>query len=407
MTATITERIKVIDIDTHISEPEDLWTSRVSKKWGDRVPHVVNAADANMAGGAMELATINIDLAAQDDIWMVDGKPGMPTALLAWSGHDEHWPGHPHTLAEAHPAASNAQARLKMLDEVGVHAQLIFPNTGGSRQYVNIAKSEPELGLECCRAYNDFLTEWCSADPTRLLAQTSLPLWDVDACVQEITRNAAAGHKSIMMTYMPDGYGLPWLADSHWDPIWNATQDTGLPITFHIDAGREMNVWPGYDATTNLVKLTVMSFLGNTDAISEVIFSGLCHRFPSLDFVSVESGIGYIPYLLESMDWQWINLGLDKAHPERDLLPSEYFRRQVYGSFWFEQDSALRILDLIQDNTLYETDFPHPTSITPGHFEFSESATENLDRKFEQSGISEEILQKVLHDNAARVYNLD
>ena len=199
----------------------------------------------------------------------------------------------------------------------------------------------------------------------------------------EIERNAAAGHKSVMMTYQPDGYDLPWLADPHWDPIWNATQDAGLPITFHIDAGREMNVWPDYDSATHLVKLTIMSFLGNTDAISEVIFSGLCHRYPDLDFVSVESGIGYIPYLLESMDWQWINLGLDKVHPERDLLPSEYFHRQVYGSFWFEQDSALRIIDLIQDNVMYETDFPHPTSITPGAFEFSasETASENLDRK--------------------------
>lgn len=251
------------------------------------------------------------------------------------------------------------------------------------------------------------MTDWCSVDPDRLLAQVSLPLWDVPACVEEIERNAAAGHKSVMMTYQPDGYDLPYLADEHWDPIWHATQDAGLPITFHVDAGRDMHVWPGYDPATYLVKITIMSFIGNTDAISEVIFSGLCHRFPELDFVSVESGIGYIPYLLESMDWQWINLGLNKAHPERDLLPSEYFYRQVYGSFWFEQDSALRVIDLIQDNVMYETDFPHPTSITPGAFEFSETASENLDRKFDSSGISEEILEKVLHGNAARVYNLD
>ena len=378
----------------------------MSKKWGDLVPHVVKASTVNAAGTTGQLATVTIDRAAEDDIWIVGGKPGMPTALLAWTGHDEPWPGHPHTLADAHPAASVAAARLTMMDEVGVYAQLIFPNTGGSRQYLAMAKSEPELALDCCRAYNDFLTEWCSADPKRLLAQISLPLWDVDACVQEIERNAAAGHKSVMMTYQPDGHGLPWLADEHWDPVWNATQDAGLPITFHIDSGRDMNVWPGYDPATYVVKLTVQSFLGNADAISEIVFSGLCHRFPGLDFVSVESGIGYIPYLLESMDWQWINLGMDKVHPDRDLLPSEYFRRQVYGSFWFEQDSALRILDLIQDNVLYETDFPHPTSITPGQFEFSESARENLDRKFANSGVSEEILHKVLHDNAARVYDL-
>ena len=407
VTSAITDRIQVIDVDTHISEPEDVWTSRVSAKWGDQIPHVVKAGAAGATGGADVVAKVSIDRAADDDIWVVNGKPGMPTALLAWSGHDQHWPGHPHTLADAHLAASNAEARLKLMDEVGVYANLLFPNVGGSRQYLNIARNEPDLALECCRAYNDFLTEWCSADPNRLLAQVSLPLWDLDACVTEIERNAAAGHKSVMMTYQPDGYDLPWLADPHWDPIWNATQDAGLPITFHIDAGREMNVWPDYDSATHLVKLTIMSFLGNTDAISEVIFSGLCHRYPDLDFVSVESGIGYIPYLLESMDWQWINLGLDKVHPERDLLPSEYFHRQVYGSFWFEQDSALRIIDLIQDNVMYETDFPHPTSITPGAFEFSETASENLDRKFDSSGISEEILRKVLHDNAARVYNLE
>ena len=407
MTSGITDRIKVIDVDTHISEPEDLWTSRVSSKWGDRIPHVVKAGEANASGDASIVQSISIDRGASDDIWVVDGRPGMPTALLAWSGHNEHWPGHPHTLADAHAAAYDPQARLQLMDEVGVHANLLFPNVGGSRQYVNIARSEPDLALECCQAYNDFLTEWCSADPNRLLAQVSLPLWDIPACVEEIERNAAAGHKSVMMTYQPDGYDLPWLADEHWNPIWHAAQDAGLPITFHIDAGREMNVWPGYDPATYLVKVTIMSFLGNTDAISEVIFSGLCHRFPELDFVSVESGIGYIPYLLESMDWQWINLGMHRAHPERDLLPSEYFYRQVYGSFWFEQESALRTIDLIQDNVMYETDFPHPTSITPGAFEFSESASENLDRKFDQSGISEEILEKVLHDNAARVYGLD
>ena len=364
MSPAIADRIKVIDIDSHIAEPEDLWTARVSRKWGDRVPHVVKAAEH--ADTVDLVAKVKIERAVEDDIWMVDGKPGMPTALLAWSGHDEPWPAHPNTLEEAHPAASNSEARLKMLDEHGVHAEAIFPNVGGSQQYVWMAESEPELALECCRAYNDFLTGWCSPNPDRLLAQINLPLWDVEACVDEINRNALVGHKAVMMTYQPDGYGLPWLGEDHWNPVWEASQDAGLPIVFHIDSGRDLPIWPGYDDATSLVKITIMGFLGNTDAISEVIFAGLCHRYPKLNSVSVESGVGYIPYLLESMDWQWTNLGLDKVHPARDLMPSEYFQRQIYGSFWFEDETARRVVDLLQDKLLYETDFPHPTSISRG-----------------------------------------
>ena len=83
--------------------------------------------------------------------------------------------------------------------------------------------------------------------------------------------------------------------------------------------------------------------------------------------MSVESGIGWIPFALDALDWQWKNCGVHLEHPEYELLPSEYFQRQIYGCFWFEDDTALAALDLLgPDNILYETDFPHPTSMSPG-----------------------------------------
>ena len=404
MTA-IADRFRVIDIDTHIAEPENLWTSRVASKWGDRVPHVEHGGKA-IAG--LSLATIEIPTNADDDVWVVDGKPVMPTGLLAWSGHDDYWPQHPSRLPDAHPAAFDAKARVALMDEVGVHAMAIFPNIGSSRLYVGMARTEPELALECCRAYNDFLSEWCAEGSGRLLAQTALPLWDVDECAREIQRCAAQGHKAVMMTHQPDGYGLPWMADPHWNPVWETAQEAGLPVVFHIDAARPTAIWPDYGPERHLLKTTVMGFLNNSDMIMDVILSGLCHRYPELGFVSVESGAGYIPYVLESMDWQWLNLGMNKRYPELDLLPSEYFRRQVYGSFWFEQNSGLGdALRLYPDNMLYETDFPHPTSISPGHFPFSQSARDSLEEKFAAVEVSDEILRKVLQDNAAKLYGID
>ena len=89
------------------------------------------------------------------------------------------------------------------------------------------------------------------------------------------------------------------------------------------------------------------------------------HRFPNLNFVSVESGFGWVPSFVESMDWQWLNSGAHEAYPEMEL-PSFYFRRQVYGMFWFETEALQRQVDLFPDNLMFETDFPHPTSLSPG-----------------------------------------
>jgi len=406
MSSAIADRIRVIDIDAHIAEPEDLWTSRVSKKWGERVPHVVKARDCVTESRRL-FGDAQVALHPEDDIWLVDGRPGLPITLFAWAGHDEHWPGHAHSLRETHPATHDAKARLAMLDETGVWAQCLFPNLGGAAVYFGMARREPALALECCRAYNDYLSEWCSTDPRRLVAQTVLPLWDVERCVEEIERCATAGHKAVVMTHQPDAYGQPWLADPHWNPVWELCQEAGLPVCFHVESARKQAVWPDYAPTAGLVKLCVMGFLGNADAITELIIAGICHRFPRLQFVSVESGAGYLPFLLETLDWQWVNLGMRRSHPELDLLPSEYFRRQINASFWFEERSGLQqALDLYPDNFFYETDYPHPTSISPGVFPFSQTARTNLGRKFDDSPLSDELLRKVLHDNAARVYHL-
>jgi predicted TIM-barrel fold metal-dependent hydrolase len=401
MSTAIVDRIKVIDTDTHIAEPPDLWTSRVAKKWGDLVPHVKKLRDIKTSGTVFPGSEFLYR--DDDDVWVFGDNVGLPIGFLAWAGYKDRFPNHPTNLAEAHPAASNARERLKVMDDVGVYAATLFPNLGGHRQFQML--NEPELALACCRAYNDFLHDWCSEDPKRLIPLVTIPMWDVQAATAEIRRTAKLGHRGIVFGQHSESYGLPWLADPHWNPIWETAQELGLPICFHIEGGGAQARWPGADPGLALAKATVMGFLDNASAISEVIIMGMCDRFPRLNFVSVESGTGFIPYLLESMDWQWTNLGLEEKFPERKMLPSEYFRRQVYATFWFERDSITHTVELVQDNVFYETDFPHPTSISPGPHYFSTSAREALETNL--SALPESVLRKVLHDNAARVYHID
>ena len=118
--------------------------------------------------------------------------------------------------------------------------------------------------------------------------------------------------------------------------------------------------------------------------------------------MSIESGFGFLPYLLKAMDWQWFNDGLAAEFPDSPL-PSELFRRQVYGTFWFEKIVPEHITPWI-DNVMFETDYPHPTSLSPGPTSTSLRPAEMAAQSM--AGLDDASIQKVVHGNAARVYNL-
>jgi predicted TIM-barrel fold metal-dependent hydrolase len=216
------------------------------------------------------------------------------------------------------------------MDDFGIEAQVLYPNIGVFQvnEYIGM-RADPELVLACVRAYNDFLVEWSAIAPGRYVPLMTVPFWDLDETMRELVRAHDAGHKGIVFPARMEDFGLPALHDGHWNRFWGAAQEMGLSINFHIgsgnipmfgtDTGRHLGyAWTG-----------TMLFNLNASAIASLIFGGICQRFPTLEFVSVESGVGWIPFLLESMDWQFHNSGVVAHHPEFDLLPSEYFARQI------------------------------------------------------------------------------
>jgi len=387
----LASRYHVIDVDSHIIEPPDIWTSRVSKKWGDLVPHVKRSARTNR------------------ERWYIGDMRMTSVSSLAHAGWKEFPPGHPPSLEEADPGAWQSHARLKRMDEYGIHAQLLYPNLLGFQSEAFMRIKERELGFECVRAYNDFLVDFCSADANRLIPLMWLPFWDVEESVREISRAAKRGHRGIVFGGDFPAVGLPALPDAHWDPVYAAAQEHDLSINFHIGfSDRTVEQTRTLQAKVvvnkaDFVKESTLIMLGNATTMAEVILLGVCHRFPRLNFVSVESGAGWLHFFTEAMDWQWKNSGSFREYPDR-MLPSEYFRRQVYGTFWFEKGMLEHALEMFPDNLMFETDYPHPTSLSPGPASLADSP-----RKVMNDGLSrlpEDIVRKVLHGNAARVYKL-
>jgi predicted TIM-barrel fold metal-dependent hydrolase len=381
------DRVDVIDVDTHLTEPPDTWTARMAASWGDAVPHIERIDGF--------------------DTWVINGRPWAKPGNTAMAGFDGTLPDGPATYADMHPGAWDASARVAFMDEQGISAQVLYPNIGGFGGGAWLDHGDPAFALECVRAYNDFQTDFASVAPDRLLPITSVPFWDVDATVAEIERCVTNGHRGVNLCNAPEAFGQPHLWDRHWDPIWSAARDCGVTVNFHIGGGRigeQLGVGVDMGFRANFSRVSSLLFTDNLRCIADLVHGGVCHRFPEVRFVSVESGVGMIPAALEAFDWQWRNGGVAGEHPEYDLLPSEYFRRQIYGCFWYERDVVVPALLAYPDNMLFETDFPHPTCQHPG------PATPAVEPRWYAeealSGLPDDVLAKVLHDTAARLYGV-
>jgi predicted TIM-barrel fold metal-dependent hydrolase len=377
-----------IDTDTHVLEPADLWTARLPSKWREQAPQIMHAGDR--------------------EIWVMAGKGIGAPGAYAMAGWDGVLPDFPNGYADVVASAGDPHARLAYMDAEGIYAAVLYPNVGGFSSDRFISAGDPELALACVRAYNDFLIEWASADPARLLPVLATPFWDVAATVKEIERGAALGHRAIVFCGQPQLLGQPTLGHRHWDPVWAAARDTGLSVSFHVGAGdlaeilrddSEMGMFTNFSAKSALY------FMQNASCISELTFGGVCHRFPEVKFVSVESGAGWINFVLEGLDWQWQNGGTHREHPEYALLPSEYFRRQIYGCFWFERAGIQSAIERFPDNLMWETDYPHPTCMAPGPQTIATRPDEYAETAL--ATISDAQRRKVLHDNAAALYRVD
>ncbi len=211
--------LDVIDVDAHVTEPATLWLDRLPTRWHDRAPRMVRGDDGK-------------------DRWYVAGGEVMLTVgHTATAGWPAPFPAAPPTFEETPAAAHDPVARLALMDELGIAAQVLYPNVGGFGNQAFLAMDDDALRLACVQAYNDWITEWAATDPARLLPVTAVPFWDIDATVAEVERGAAMGHRAILFSGEPQRFGLPLLGDRHWDPLWRVSAETGNPISFHLGGG--------------------------------------------------------------------------------------------------------------------------------------------------------------------------
>jgi uncharacterized protein len=397
MNAAALKTLPIIDIDTHFTEPGDLWSSRAPAKYKDKVLHTrigPNGHEAWYIG----------------DEYITFAGPG----VIDRSGDKVRGVASLPTLDAMHPASSQPEPRLAVMDNLGISAALLYPNAigFGASRLMHLTQDE-DLRLFHVQAYNDAIAELQRQGKGRLYPQAVLPLWTIEGSLKELKRcREKLGLTGIAVTDTPEAFGQPSYANPVWEPLFAACEDLRLPINFHVGSG-EADKKAGYwgttehfmaDGSTKLdafvtCYVSAQLFLSNIKTILNLIVTGMLEKYPRLKFVSVESGIGWIPFLIASVEYTIEELLGPSERRKFRRSPREMFKQQIYASYWFENKRAVEtyIEEFGCDNLMFETDYPHPQCLFP-----------NPDSKIAEtlSSYNEATQRKILYQNAAQLYGI-
>jgi predicted TIM-barrel fold metal-dependent hydrolase len=368
------ETTKLISVDDHIIEHPGVWVDRLPRRLISTGPHIVELDDGRQAW------------AYEDELVKIRKGNAMPRA--GFTDDTDEW----NRFDEMRPGCYDPKERLVDMDLDGVWAGLGFPDFARFSGHRFLGRKDKELALLCVRAYNDFiLDEWCAAAPDRLLAVGLVPYWDLDAALAEVRRVDGRGLHAIAFSENPTAFGLPSVHSRHWDPLWAAISDAGLPICMHIgSSGRFVKTSADAPEGSGFTLLGVNSMM----ACSDWLFSGIFERYPGLRIMFSEGGAGWAPYILERAQESFgrFNSG-EGATP-----PAELFNRHVYVCMINEPFALHSIGDLPIDNLLWESDFPHESTTFPHSRQVLETSLRD---------VPDVDAVKIAETNARRLFHLD
>ena len=367
----------ILSSDSHVFEPPDLWTQRIESSFKSRAPRMQRVGDV-------------------DHLVVEDGQTIAGIGLISNAGARYEAP---ETISDharfedVHQGGYEPEQHLKDMVIDGVYGEVLYPSQG--LFYYKVA--DPLLFSAICRAYNDWLAEFCSVDTGRLKAIAMINVDDVTDAVGELERTAKLGFVGAMITEYPleeRRYDHP-----DYEPLWSAAAALNMPISLHTATRRVRSNSALGERTVHDASRRATMVVLPAISMCDMIFSGVFERHPKLRLAIVEFELSWVPYVLTNMDYTYRERNEEALYRFRgDTLPSDFFASNVFLSFQ-EDEVGIRLRDRIGvDRMMWGSDYPHSESTFP-------RSREVLDEILHE--VSEEERAKIVCHNTAKLYGFD
>jgi predicted TIM-barrel fold metal-dependent hydrolase len=380
----------MVSVDTHGIEPVDFLEKRIDKQYLSRIPRLKIDED-----GAEWLIT--------EGIQPMLVKPGRDAVkhLIAREAFEEPDYFQPYTSRMEpedrlrYRAGADLKQRVQDAEADGVDAEIIFPNKG----MLCFSTPDPVFQQAMFRVWNRWARENFADYWERFVPMAVIAPGDLEGAMTEVKWAAEQGFKGLTLPNKPI-FGPPkpgelQYNDKHFDPLWSLIAEVDLPMTFHVSTGRDPRGVTGLGgAVINYVCHSMPTVM---EPLVNLISSGVFERHPTLKAGSIEGGIGWVPWMIEAMDYSF------QAHhmwvrPVMPELPSFYYRRNCFSAFMEDHVTLPRAEELnLVDNLMWSNDYPHHEGSWP-------HSAESIERQM--SCLSEQSRAKILGLNAARVFKL-
>ena len=364
----------IISSDSHVIEVPDLWEKRLPPSLRERAPKAYfdEKRDAWMFGSP------EVQAQAVGGLFMA-GQRSDQLESFRRAG-----------FSVARPGGWDPIERIEDMKTDGVSAEVLYPSLGLGLYCVEDAALQEAL----FQAYNDWVIDYCAKVPDRLYAIALLSMLDVDHAIAEMERCKKRGIVGTMIWQVPHPT-LPF-SDSHYIRFWAASQELELPVHLHILTGFGGSMKRQTSHGVSRFRIGVNQTREIEDALFEIIFTGVLERYPKLQVVSVENEIGWIPFWLGQCDKAFKR----HRHSEKlpiDKLPSEYFQRQIYATFFNDHVGGKLFSWWGVDNCMWSNDYPHQNSTWP-------NSREVINRDMGHLPAADR--DKLLNANVRKLYNL-
>ena len=377
---------RIMDSDLHVMEPADIFEGYLEGPFKARAPQRVVPDSANTNNGWRIGELIHPPFEGTERFRKRNAK--LRTLKRESPEH-----------MEAAAQEFDATATLRAMDIEGVDVGVLYRSAAGLVA-IGVDDLDPEFAFALTRAYNNWLADFCKADPDRLKGAAVIPLRNIEMAVEE-TRRAATELGFVGITLYPEPVDGRLLYDPEVDPLWAELERLGLAVGVHgssnaparEDITRKYFNHPAGGTLTHSMSFAVQL----QAAMGGMIFSGVLERFPKLRVAFLEGNCGWLPWWLQRMDDQWEKYGVSEEGAILSMKPSDYFLRNCFISMDPDEELATEVIRRIgDDNIVLSTDFPHLDSAFPHAID-----------EFMELDLSSESRRKVLWGNCARFYNLE